>query len=186
MVARALLLRPSLIVADEPVSMVDASLRATILNSLTKLNRDLGISVLYITHDLTTAYQICDNIVILYRGSVAEAGTTERVIRTPKHPYTQLLVSSIPRPDPRTRWGTGEAESTTPAVAGDITGCKFASRCPAVMEICHSQVPPFFLPDDNRTAACFLYNEADVLGSSDVSDVFEQPQRRREPSPLAT
>ena len=179
MVARALLLRPSLIVADEPVSMVDASLRATILNSLTKLNRDLGISVLYITHDLTTAYQICDNIMILYRGSVVEAGSTERVIRTPKHPYTQLLVASIPQPDPRRKWGAGESDEPPEAIGAAGTGCKFASRCPAVMERCRSESPPFFMPDDNRTAACFLHDEAGVLESADPSDVFEQPQRRR-------
>ncbi len=179
MVARALLLRPSLIVADEPVSMVDASLRATILNSLTKLNRYLGISVLYITHDLTTAYQICDNIVILYRGSVVEAGSTERVIRTPKRPYTQLLVASIPQPDPRSRWGAGETEEPPEATGAGNMGCKFASRCPAVMEVCRSESPPFFMPDDNRTAACFLYDNTKVLASDDPSDVFEQPQRSR-------
>src|SRR6476661_10570640 len=108
MVARAVLLRPKLIVADEPVSMVDASLRATILDELRTLNRDLGISIVYITHDLTTAYQICDNIIILYQGAVAEAGSVERVIRDPKHPYTQLLVSSIPVTDRTKRWGEDE------------------------------------------------------------------------------
>src|SRR5688572_13869850 len=105
MVARALLCRPRVVLADEPVSMVDASLRATILASLQRLNRELGITVLYITHDLTTAYQISQNIVVLYRGTVAEAGSVEEVIRAPKHPYTRLLVSSIPVPDRRRRWG---------------------------------------------------------------------------------
>ena len=81
MVARALLLQPRLIIADEPVSMVDASLRATILGILRKLNRELGISIIYITHDLTTAYQISDNIIVLYRGSVAEAGDVELVVK---------------------------------------------------------------------------------------------------------
>src|SRR5919199_3725376 len=89
MVARALLVKPSIIVADEPVSMVDASLRATILDSLKTLNKDFGISLVYITHDLTTAYQISDNIIVLYRGSVAEAGDVEQVVKQPKHPYTQ-------------------------------------------------------------------------------------------------
>src|SRR5215471_206516 len=114
-VARALLCQPRIIIADEPVSMVDASLRATILASLQVLNRDLGISIIYITHDLTTAYQICENIVVLYLGNVAEVGTVDRVIRTPSHPYTQLLVSSIPIPDRRRRWGedaSTEAEGT--------------------------------------------------------------------------
>ena len=84
MVARAVLVRPRVIMADEPVSMVDASLRATILESLRTLNRDLGISVLYVTHDLTTAYQICENIIVMYRGAVVEAGAVERVIRRSK------------------------------------------------------------------------------------------------------
>ena len=104
MVARALICRPKVIMADEPVSMVDASLRATILSSLQELNRRYGISILYITHDLTTAYQICDNILIMYSGAVVEAGAVEQVIREPKHPYTQLLISSIPLPDKSKRW----------------------------------------------------------------------------------
>src|SRR5947209_7602778 len=87
MVARALLLKPKLIIADEPVSMVDASLRATILESLRALNRDFGISLIYITHDLTTAYQIAEHIIVLYRGSVSEVGEVGRVVRQPEHPY---------------------------------------------------------------------------------------------------
>ena len=104
MVARAFLLKPRVILADEPVSMIDASLRATILQSLRKLNQEFGISILYISHDLTTIYQICDHIIVLYRGSVAEIGDVEKVIKDPKHPYTKLLVESIPQPDPEKRW----------------------------------------------------------------------------------
>ncbi|HWU38520.1 MAG TPA: ABC transporter ATP-binding protein, partial [Candidatus Acidoferrum sp.] len=96
MVARALLLRPRLILADEPVSMVDASLRASILGALRQMNVERGISIIYITHDLATAYQISENIVVLYRGSVAEVGDVELVVKQPQHPYTQLLISSIP------------------------------------------------------------------------------------------
>src|SRR6266480_2499115 len=105
MVARAVLLRPKLIIADEPVSMVDASLRATILDSLRQLKRDYGMSIVYITHDLTTAYQISDAIMVLYRGSVAEAGDVDLVVRQPRHPYTQLLINSVPQPDPKHEWG---------------------------------------------------------------------------------
>jgi len=104
MVARALLLKPRLILADEPVSMVDASLRATILASLRRMNAELGISIVYITHDLATAYQISDNIVVLYRGSVAEAGDVELVVKQPRHPYTPLLVSSIPQASAARTW----------------------------------------------------------------------------------
>lgn len=105
MVARALLLKPRIILADEPVSMVDASLRATILESIQDLKNNLGISILYITHDLTTAFQISDEILIMYRGNVVEYGDVERVIHNPLHPYTQLLIESIPQADPDKRWG---------------------------------------------------------------------------------
>ncbi len=105
MVARALLLKPRVILADEPVSMVDASLRATILDSIQTLNKELGITIIYITHDLTTAFQISDTILIMYRGNVVEHGDVERVIHNPQHAYTQLLIDSIPQPDPDHRWG---------------------------------------------------------------------------------
>ncbi len=168
MVARALLLNPRLILADEPVSMVDASLRATILESLVKLKRELGISLVYITHDLTTAYQVSQNIYILYRGSVAEVGSVEKVIKDPKHPYTRLLVSSVPLPDPDIHWG-GESEIETKATAPtasarELRGCKFANRCPFVMEECRQIDPPLFRTDDDRAVACYLHK-----GSAEVS-----------------
>jgi oligopeptide/dipeptide ABC transporter ATP-binding protein len=175
-VARALLCRPRVIIADEPVSMVDASLRATILASLQTLNRDLGISIIYITHDLTTAYQICDNIVVLYLGTVAEVGTVERVIRDPKHPYTQLLVSSIPIADRKRRWGEDappEGEGAQPHV-GARRGCPFAPRCPAVMDICRENPPPLYVPDSQRAASCFLYRGAPVVSTADVAAVWER------------
>ncbi|MCB0123714.1 MAG: ABC transporter ATP-binding protein, partial [Caldilineaceae bacterium] len=144
MVARALLLNPKVILADEPVSMVDASLRATILESLMKLKRELGISLVYITHDLTTAYQISENIYILYRGAVAEMGSVDQVIKDPQHPYTRLLISSIPLPDPDIHWG-GEDELERKAQARNLSnssqGCKFANRCPFVMTECHAKQP---------------------------------------------
>ncbi|KKB80334.1 ABC transporter [Devosia soli] len=104
-VARALLLKPRLLIADEPVSMVDASLRANILESLRNLHRDHGVSIIYITHDLTTAYHVADDIVVLYKGDVVEKGDVESVIRNPQHSYTRLLVDSIPWPDLNKKWG---------------------------------------------------------------------------------
>lgn len=109
MVARALLLRPKLIIADEPVSMIDASLRVTVLRNLLQLKHEFGISILYITHDLTTAYQISDSIMVLYHGEVVEKGDVE-LVKHPQHPYTKLLISSIPVPDPDHPWGDEEAE----------------------------------------------------------------------------
>jgi ABC-type glutathione transport system ATPase component len=105
MVARALLLRPHLIVADEPVSMVDASLRATILESLWRLRHEAGMSLIYVTHDLTTAYQVADSVMVMRGGTVVEEGDVEQVIRAPAHPYTQELVAAVPPPDPTIDWG---------------------------------------------------------------------------------
>jgi ABC-type oligopeptide transport system ATPase subunit len=190
MVARAVLLRPRLIIADEPVSMVDASLRATILDSLRQLNRDYGMSIVYITHDLTTAFQISDNIIVLYRGAVAEAGDVDLVVRHPRHPYTQLLIKSVPEPDPNHPWGAVEIRADVaevangatqveisapvgilPASAGAsaaarahgghlISGCTFADRCPHVMPMCRDNVPPLYRLDPARAAACFLYRDS--------------------------
>jgi peptide/nickel transport system ATP-binding protein len=108
-IARAMLLEPDVLVADEPVSMVDASLRLLILRQLVQLKEELGISVLYITHDLSTALQIADELLIAHKGEVVERGDPAEVIGNPKHDYTRLLVGSVPLPDPRQRW-TGEVE----------------------------------------------------------------------------
>jgi ABC-type oligopeptide transport system ATPase subunit len=110
MVARTLLLRPHVIVADEPVSMIDASLRATVLGNLLQLKRRFGISLIYITHDLTTAYQISDRIMVMYRGNVVEQGHPEQIVNHPQHPYTRLLINSIPEPDPDHAWADDALE----------------------------------------------------------------------------
>jgi peptide/nickel transport system ATP-binding protein len=172
MVARALLCQPKVILADEPVSMVDASLRATILASLQRLNQALGISIIYITHDLTTAYQISHNIIVLYRGSVAEAGAVERVVQTPKHPYTRLLISSIPVPDRKRRWTGEDPPDVDTAPARHNNGCTFAARCPSVMDGCWQDSPPLYRPDLQQVAACFLYRDSPVLETRDVGQVF--------------
>ena len=173
MVARALLLRPRLIVADEPVSMVDASLRATILNSLLTLNREFGISLVYITHDLTTAYQISEDIIVLYRGAVAEAGDIQLVVPQPEHPYTKLLVGSIPLADPDTPWqgerALGAPTGLTPS--GD-SYCAFHDRCPYAMPVCVEQTPPLFRTAPHRVSACFLHGDAPVLPSDRMDEVF--------------
>ncbi len=161
MVARAFLLKPELIVADEPVSMVDASLRAMILDIMIRLRDEHNISFLYITHDLSTAYQIGDEIHILYQGTVAERGDTVAVIERPKHPYVQLLIESIPTPDPDVRWGKervltidDEEMRQTPQ-----SGCRFYARCPHRMERCLRARPPLFPVEERHEVACYLYEE---------------------------
>ncbi len=174
MVARALLFRPRLIIADEPVSMVDASLRATILESLLKLNRDFGISLIYITHDLTTAYQVSENILVLYRGSIAEAGEVHRVVQEPEHPYTRLLVGSIPLPDPDHAWqGERVLEGATGKLKpqGD-SYCKFCERCPAAMPICVEEAPPMFRTDPHRVTACYLYKKSPAINPEEFASIF--------------
>ena len=164
MVARALLLKPRIIVADEPVSMVDASLRATILESLLAAHKAFGISILYITHDLTTAYQLSERILMMYRGNVVEAGDVDLVIKAPQHPYTQLLIDSIPLPNPKVHWGQREIQPRQSGVELAAQSCRFADRCPQVMEICRTQAPPFYQTDARRVVACYLYEKAPVVG----------------------
>ncbi|HET8523851.1 MAG TPA: ABC transporter ATP-binding protein [Thermomicrobiales bacterium] len=175
MVARALLVRPRLIIADEPVSMVDASLRATILDNLRSLTTDYGVSVIYITHDLITAYQISHDIVVLYRGSVTEAGNAEPIVQAPEHPYTQLLVGSIPQPDPDRAWAPEQGPSALGRQAAANQGCKFATRCPYAFEPCLAQHPPLYQTAGDRVAACYRYQDAPVLPSEDLDDVFVKP-----------
>jgi oligopeptide/dipeptide ABC transporter ATP-binding protein len=160
MVARALLLRPHLIVADEPVSMVDASLRATILGSLRALNQERGISIIYITHDLATAYQVADSIIVLYRASVAEAGDVELVVKSPKHPYTQLLVASIPQVSTQRTWL--EEQEGRPRTDVGHGGCRFVERCPVSMPVCRETVPLPRPTEPDRVVACHLYAGADT------------------------
>ena len=170
MVARAVMLKPKIIVADEPVSMVDASLRATILETLRAMKRDLGISILYITHDLTTAFQLADNIIVLYKGRVAEAGSVESVINDPTHPYTQLLVSSIPQPDPDTQWGREQEVRDDEEVA--LTGCNFYDRCPLRMDECTASDPPLYRTAADRITRCYRYADSPVHLAPDLRTVF--------------
>jgi peptide/nickel transport system ATP-binding protein len=183
MVARALLLQPRLIIADEPVSMVDASLRATILESLRQMHLKYDISILYITHDLTTAYQISDNILVMYRGQVAEAGDVELVVKQPEHPYTQLLIQSIPQPDPDHAWGHHElpADAARPVVTSGAF-CRFVNRCPHAMEICRTTDPPLYRTDERRAAACFLYQGSPALDRADLDQVLADPVRNLTPT----
>ncbi len=179
-VARALLLKPKLLIADEPVSMVDASLRATLLKALRALNRDFGIPIMYITHDLTTAYHVSDYIVILYHGSVMEAGDVDPIIKNPKHPYTQLLVGSIPWPDPNRAWGDTEvAFPKSVAFDEQAPGCKFAPRCPFVFEPCTKERPHLYQLDDGRAASCYLYQSEDTVVREDLMSLFP---RKEEPA----
>jgi len=162
LIARAFILRPKVIIADEPVSMLDASLRATVLNIMMDMKKKYDTSFLYITHDLSTAYYIANEIIVLYRGSVVERGPSEVVVKKPKHPYTRLLVSSIPRPDPSRRWIDRVDISKMEVDAGKVRGCKFYSRCQEATEACTQKTPPLLDVGGNHLVACFLYQDENI------------------------
>lgn len=147
-IARALLTDPKLIIADEPVSMVDASLRMSIVNLFKQLRDELGVSILYITHDLATAYYVSDRIAIMFRGNIVEMGSVEQVLMNPRHPYSQLLRDSIPQADPHKRWTTTVTLAELEQEEYLRRGCRFAGRCPDVMEICKGVVPADIYVDD--------------------------------------
>lgn len=158
MIARAYLLRPRLIVADEPVSAVDASLRAMILDIMLRLRDEHHISFLYITHDLSTAYQVGDEMMVLFQGITAEKGHTADIIALPKHPYVQELIRSIPVPDPKDKWDTSvRLPSEESMRMGDASGCRFYERCPERMDRCLAAQPVLMPVGHEREAACFLY-----------------------------
>ncbi len=158
-VARALISKPSLILADEPVSMVDASLRMTIVNLFKKLRDEEKVSIIYITHDLATAYYISDRIAVMLRGYVVEMGPVEKVLGSPLHPYTQLLKESVPSPEPENKedWAKRIGLSTIEVKEYSRQGCKFAGRCPKVTERCKQADPPD-VEAEGRTVKCYLYS----------------------------
>jgi len=157
MLARAFVLKPKIIFLDEPVSMVDSSLRAVILRDISRLKKEYGMSFIYITHDLSTAYNISDNIIILYRGKVVECGDVDKVFDNPVHPYLQSLISSVPSPDPNKRWKEKidfkiqEITYTT-----DIHGCKYYDRCHKKNEKCLNVTPKLHTIEEDHQVACHL------------------------------
>jgi peptide/nickel transport system ATP-binding protein len=156
-IARALVTEPALLVADEPVSMLDASLRMSIVNTFRDLKEQQNVSVIYITHDLATAYYAADRIAVMLRGWVVELGTVEQVLGKPLHPYTQILKNSVPEPDPQMRWTDKIALARPEAEEYLQAGCKFAGRCPFVMDICR-RVTPNDVIAEGRTVKCHLYD----------------------------
>ena len=162
-IARALIPEPALIVADEPVSMVDASLRMSIVELFRDLRDTLGVSIIYITHDLATAYHVSDSIIILLRGHVVERGPARPVLAAPAHPYTQLLRASVLEPGEAGRAGVAPSrlretpQAAVPPQGSATPGCRFAGRCPYVFDRCRVEIPPMIPQQDGRAVRCFLF-----------------------------
>lgn len=158
-IARALVLDPSFIVADEPTSMLDVSVRASILRLMTRLVEEEDLTVMYISHDLSLLRYICDRIGIMYQGKIAELGEANAVLQNPRHPYTQALVSAVPRSDPRKGRDRVQIEGQVEERIGGIEGCPFKFRCPHRFDMC-DQDPPFYdIQGSNQKTACHLYND---------------------------
>jgi peptide/nickel transport system ATP-binding protein len=154
--AQALALRPKLILADEPVSMLDVSIRVGILNLMAELRTREGVSILYITHDLASARYVADRVVVMYAGNVVEIGPTEQLMAAPRHPYTKLLLSAAP--DPRAPLdGSGAADAgEPPKVVDPAPGCRFQPRCPYAIEVCRTVTPRLGEVAPNQLAACHV------------------------------
>lgn len=155
-IAGALVLEPHLLLADEPVSMLDVSIRAEIINLLADLRRARGISVIFITHDLSTVGTFADRVAVMYLGRIVELGTMEDVLKNPQHPYTRALLSVIPVPNPRLRRKRIILEGETPNPIDLPSGCRFHPRCPLVMDICRHKDPQLLPVSDSHSAACLL------------------------------
>jgi oligopeptide/dipeptide ABC transporter ATP-binding protein len=154
--AQALALRPKLILADEPVSMLDVSIRIGLLNVMADLRDKQGVSILYITHDIASARYVADRLIVMYAGHIAEAGPIEEVLARPRHPYTQLLLSAVPDPraEPNVTEETDMGEP--PRVIDPTPGCRFRWRCPLVIDECHQVTPALRELVPGHSAACHV------------------------------
>ncbi|MCI0432128.1 MAG: ABC transporter ATP-binding protein [Gemmatimonadetes bacterium] len=156
-IARAMVLEPAFLVADEPVSMLDVSIRAGILNLLRRFSRERGLATLYISHDIATVRYLCQRTATMYAGLIVEIGPTDAVLGRPLHPYTRLLIAAIPVADPRVRRPRVSLPGEVPNLVHPPQGCRFAARCPAVMDICRHTSPPLQEVEPGHQVACHLY-----------------------------
>ena len=154
--AQALALRPKLILADEPVSMLDVSIRIGLLNLMAQLRDEQGVSILYITHDIASARYVADRLIIMYAARIAEQGPTEELLSSPRHPYTQLLLSAVPDPRVPMTVGAGTDRGEPPRVIDPTPGCRFRWRCPLAIDECAQVTPELSELAPDHDAACHV------------------------------
>jgi peptide/nickel transport system ATP-binding protein len=159
-VARALVLKPDFIVADEPVSMLDVSIRAEVLNLMVDLTEKLKVAFLYVTHDLALARHLCNRLAIMYLGKMMEKGYTEDIIYEPLHPYTKALMAAVPVPDPESKRAEVVIKGEIPSPINPPSGCRFHTRCPQYIgDICRLKEPKLVHVGKDKYVACHLYSE---------------------------
>jgi oligopeptide/dipeptide ABC transporter ATP-binding protein len=160
-IAAAMVLEPELLLADEPVSMLDVSIRAEILNLLHELRQKRGVSIVFITHDLSTVAYFADRIAVMYLGRIVESGLTDEVLKSPQHPYTKALLSVVPVPNPRLRRERIILQGETPNAANVPAGCRFHPRCPIATDGCKLTDPPYIQVSKTHQAACLKVSPQD-------------------------
>ena len=157
-IAMALILRPKIVIADEPTTALDVIVQAQVINLLKRLEKDLGISIIMITHDLSVISELVDIVGIMYAGELVEIGSAEQIYNNPKHPYTQKLLNAVPR-----LHGKRTKLESIPGIPPDLKspppGCRFHPRCPYMMDICKVSPPPYFTFNSDQKATCWLYKE---------------------------
>lgn len=158
-IARALAVEPSLIIADEPVSALDVSIQAQVLNLLNELKHDLDLTYIFVAHDLSVVEYISDRVGVMYLGNFVEVGEKEKIYSNPMHPYTQALLSAVPVPDPTAKRERILLEGSIPSAHKPPTGYKFHTRCPKCMECCKTQAPERYELDDGHYVYCHLYDK---------------------------
>jgi peptide/nickel transport system ATP-binding protein len=162
-IARALAVRPEVLLADEPVSMLDVSIRMEVLNLLLRLKDEEQLALLFITHDIASARYFAEETLVMYAGQMVEGGPSDEVIQTPRHPYTQLLISAVPNPDiltiERKKQPVSSGHGELPSLLHPPAGCRFHLRCPSAMDICHQRFPERTDLGSGHWTHCFLYGE---------------------------
>ncbi len=157
-IARAVINNPDFIIADEPVSMLDVSLRADILNILLDLKRKFGKSMMFISHDIAVTQYVSDRIAVMHLGQLVEVAKSDRIINNPMHPYTKSLIDSIPVPDPKKKWNLDESKGQISEYVNEGKNeCSYANKCPFVMDNCRKERPKFREVEKDHLVACYLY-----------------------------